>query len=454
VNYTTSTNNGGTPVVSYTAVFVPPNYGQIYTQTINTSSSGTFVFSNINTNNSFNVNLYSTNLAGVSPTATYHYLGPGIPSAPFINSATIGSNNSIAVVSYQAPFGASNITGYTAISTPGCYVGYNSTAGSGSITICGIQTTGINTNYTFKVYATNPSGPGPYSLSSNSILAKTCYPVNYLIVAGGGGGGQNGAGGGGAGGAVSGSIIVNSGTTYPITIGPGAVRVPCSSAGYLGGNGFNGSNSTGFGLTAVGGGGGGTDACFSQGGPGIIFQRPGLAGGSGGGAAGRFNGYSAGANAGGAGTPGQGYPGGSVCGGGINTGGGGAGGPGFNTGKGCGGTGTFTTLISTTAAILMGIGQYVTATNLVWFAGGGGACSTSTGGYGGGGGGINPGAPYTGGGGGGAGYNPATSGGSGVAIISVPSALFRGTYTGTATLVTTYGSSTVIVFKAGGSFIS
>ena len=92
---------------------------------------------------------------------------------------------------------------------------------------------------------------------------------------------------------------------------------------------------------------------------------------------------------------------------------------------------------------------------MVWFAGGGGgACSTSTGGWGGGGGGINPGAPYTGGGGGGAGFNPSSSGGSGIVLISVPTASWAGTYTGVNTVMTTVGTSTVIVFKSCGTFTS
>jgi hypothetical protein len=44
------------------------------------------------------------------------------------------------------------------------------------------------------------------------------------------------------------------------------------------------------------------------------------------------------------------------------------------------------------------------------------------------------------------------AGGSGVVIVSVPTAKWTGTYTGTATVSTTVGSNTVIIFKSTGTF--
>jgi len=87
--------------------------------------------------------------------------------------------------------------------------------------------------------------------------------IDFIIVAGGGGGGRDIGGGGGAGGYLSSYIIsgsqssplskVNvSAQTYTITIGGGGV----GSVGTA--DGTNGSNTTAFGLTASGGGRGGT----------------------------------------------------------------------------------------------------------------------------------------------------------------------------------------------------
>jgi len=84
--------------------------------------------------------------------------------------------------------------------------------------------------------------------SSDTLVVSNTTTINYLIVAGGGGGGHNIAppafSGGGAGGVIQGSMVTLSGS-FPITIGNG------------GSPGVNGQNSTGLGLTAIGGGAGG-----------------------------------------------------------------------------------------------------------------------------------------------------------------------------------------------------
>jgi hypothetical protein len=58
----------------------------------------------------------------------------------------------------------------------------------------------------------------------------------------------------------------------------------------------------------------------------------------------------------------------------------------------------------------------------------------------------------TGSGGGGQGYNgPAGNGGSGVVIISIPTAEYSGTTSGSPT-VTTSGSNTIMQFNGNGSY--
>ena len=184
------------------------------------------------------------------------------------------------------------------------------------------------------------------------------YLSSYLIIAGGGGGGVGYGAGGGAGGVLSGSILLNTGNSYTVVVGGG------------GNPGVNGSNSSAFNLTAIGGGGGNN----------------GQAGGSGGG--------SGGAGAG-AGTTGQGYAGGPSAGGTSGQtyggGGGGAGGLGsgaiYNTRGGDGGEGIASSITGTSvyyaggyAGCLQGIG------------GTGGSGGNGRGSYGGGGDSYNPGA--------------------------------------------------------------
>jgi hypothetical protein len=107
----------------------------------------------------------------------------------------------------------------------------------------------------------------------------------YLIVAGGGAGGTysfSSAGGGGAGGLLTGTFFANVSTSYSIVVGSGG------TAGYF--TGTSGTNSSAFGVTAIGGGFGGYGPSYGVG-----------SGGSGGGGA--VSGQA------GSGTAGQGFAG-------------------------------------------------------------------------------------------------------------------------------------------------
>jgi hypothetical protein len=169
------------------------------------------------------------------------------------------------------------------------------------------------------------------SLASSSELNA----VDYLIIAGGGGGGRGnsstfGVGGGGAGGyrttlgtsggnSAAESKVTVTAQTYGITIGAAGSRATSN-----GGPGFNGGNSSAFGITSIGGGGG---AGLSQ---------NGKNGGSGGG-----SGNSASA---GQGTEGQGFNGGVGASGNTGASGGGAGGPGNVGSNALGGAGLSSTI--------------------------------------------------------------------------------------------------------------
>ena len=123
----------------------------------------------------------------------------------------------------------------------------------------------------------------------------TQYSVEYMLIAGGGGGG--GVGGGGAGGYLTGTYTVTPATLYSIVVGAGAAQITSTGGTTPAGN--NGSNSTAFGLTAIGGGGGGGWSTSTD-------NQNGVSGGSGGGGGQNAVGAN---NAGGAGTSGQGFTG-------------------------------------------------------------------------------------------------------------------------------------------------
>ncbi len=246
--------------------------------------------------------------------------------------------------------------------------------------------------------------------------ARSTRALALVVAGGGGGGGGLQGGGGGAGGFLETTTSLVSGAIYPITVGVGGV----GSGGYAyrATAPSNGLNSSAFGMTAIGGGYGGSEYVT----PNEHF--PAAAGGSGGGAT--WGGNSA--NYGGKnGTTGQGNKGGDnlsqCC---IGAGGGGAGAAGANT--------------STTAGGVGGAGKLSLITGTFLAGGGGGAFRDSDaggiGGNGGGGasatsrtaathktGGAQAGGAATGGGGGGSLRNTSNTdgfganGGSGVVAI-------------------------------------
>lgn len=260
--------------------------------------------------------------------------------------------------------------------------------------------------------------------------------ISYLVVAGGGQGGTYNSGGcngggGGAGGLQSGTATLTPSSVYTITVGAGGSGGTSSSV--------SGNNSvlSGSGITTVtstgGGGGGGRYPGDSNG----------KSGGSGGGAG------SDSRASGGAGTSGQGNNGGTAA---TNAGGGGGGANavGSNAGSGAGGAGG------------SGTASSITGSSVTYAGGGGGGSYPSNGGAGGSGGGGKgtdgtaqnqvAGTANTGGGGGGnIDASAGAQGGSGVVILSVPTAQYSGTSTGSPT-VTTSGSNTILKYTSSGTY--
>jgi hypothetical protein len=281
------------------------------------------------------------------------------------------------------------------------------TATGGTITTCG----------DYKIHAF--TGPGTFCVSAvgNGAGSNT---VQTLIVAGGGGGGKDRGSGGGAGGLIltpSGGISVSV-TAYPISIGGGG---PGGTSPFCG---TQGTPTTGFSLTSVGGGkgsrgggaapiatttggpggsgGGGSIGCsapsIGPGGPGTQPTQPGNSGAYGFG------------NNGGAANPS--YPTGTG-----NTGGGGGanavGGTASSTTSGAGGAGKdVTSIFGASPKAFYG------PTNGIYAGGGGGGMSSgspgpNTGGLGGSGGGGPGGASPANGPGPGVGENGVTNTGGG-----------------------------------------
>jgi hypothetical protein len=283
-------------------------------------------------------------------------------------------------------------------------------------------------------------------------LDSTSYSIDFLVVAGGGsGGGGNVGAGGGAGGYRTSTQTATIGNTITVTVGDGGASATTTT-----GNNGSDSSISGTGLTTItstGGGGGGSS----------ISSGAGKNGGSGGGS-GATN--IAGSGIGLGNTPstspsqgnngGLGWDGTIACT--LSGGGGGAGAVGGNSSQTCspptagnGGNGTASSITGSSVTRAGGGGGQINQSPYTGGSGGtggGGAGGTHTPATNG-----TAGTANTGGGGGGASGSPYTSGagGKGVVILSVPTANYSGTSTGSPT-VTTSGSNTILTFNGSGSY--
>lgn len=284
------------------------------------------------------------------------------------------------------------------------------TSGAASTTLT-VSSAYITTGTTYYWRVRYKASDGTWSeySSASSFTTAAAFTVaySYLLVGGGGGAATSSvqAGGGGAGEVESGSGNLIMGTTYTITVGGG------------GGGNTAGSNSTvtGSGFTTItgSGGGGGSGATGGTSGNGFGPGASGIWGGQGGGgasAAGSSSYYgSRGGSDGGAGLAN------SITGSSVTYGGGGGGNyysfnGDYSSQAGFGGSG----------------------------GGGNGANSNGTG---------SNGSANTGGGAGGR----SASGGSGIVILSVPTAKYTGNVTGTYTTGTN-GSNTWIRWTGSGTY--
>ena len=257
----------------------------------------------------------------------------------------------------------------------------------------------------------------PHSASGNltSYQFETKYPlsIDVLVVGGGGGGGALLGSGGGAGGLLYETNKSISSGTYTISVGKGGIGSPS----WLD-RGMNGYNSSAFGITSYGGGGGAGQSWvyYLTNTASGTLQTTSANQGSGAGGT-RYK------TLGNAGTAGQGNNGGEAIYQLSGAGGGGAGGVGRNSSTTSGGSG--------------GVGIYnsITGTSVGYAGGGAGSGQTGTTIFGGlateGGGNSGPingaggylkgldGTPNTGGGGGGGDMGGGGNGGSGIVIIRI-----------------------------------
>jgi hypothetical protein len=367
----------------------------------------------------------SVQTSGFTATAGYGY-PCNTTSAAF--TVTLPASPSVGdyvqIVDYAGTFATNNITlGANSNKINGVVANKNLTTNREAVTLVYVDSTQGWVSTSASNYGTVSLDPAPYS-------------VDFLVVAGGGGGGGGIAGGGGAGGYRTSTQLVSAGTVITVTVGDGG------TGGVGNANGTSGSTSSisGSGLTTITSAGGG----YGGG-----YPNAGASGGSGGGSA--WTGGTGGAGNTPSTSPSQGNNGGTGGTGGNRGGGGG------------GGASAVGTANSGAGGVAGGIGTQSSITGTaVYYAGGGGGGSDSgsvgAGGLGGGGNGAVNGGTGTagttntgGGGGGGAAGGNGGAGGKGVVILSVPTASYSGTSTGSPT-ITTSGSNTILQFNGSGTY--
>lgn len=360
-----------------------------------------------------------------------------VAPATLSTSAIVGLSEFAARADHQHIFPTASEVGALAATAT---AGGDLTGNYPSPTLAAITTAQSNVGSSTVVPVISIDSSGRITQLTSAAINPISINVNYLVVAGGGGGGRESfstgmGGGGGAGGFLTGSLNVNLGILYPVTIGAGGAVYGPGPAGAVGGT---GANSIFASINALGGGGGGG---------GTVNPANGANGGSGGGACSNLGGSTFGF-----GTVGQGFNGGTAGGTGSSGGGGGGGASavGGNRAGGAGGAGG------------AGAASSITGSS-VTYAGGGGGSGTGLGGLGGAGGGGGgaiynstnavSGAINTGGGGGGAtnaGSTVGTTGGSGIIVISYSTTKALASATGSFTQ-TTSGGNYIFTFTGSGT---
>jgi len=329
--------------------------------------------------------------------------------------ASANAGDTIVLVDYAGTFASNNITlGANGLNINGATDNKLLTTNREGVTVTYVDatqgwvaTSGVNSG-------TQAIDPPPYS-------------VDFLVVAGGGGSGAakagSGSGAGGAGGYRTSTQSVSVGVAITVTVGDGGAGGTGTSAANSGATGSD-SSISGSGLTTItsAGGGGGGHAAGANG----------SSGGSGGGGGGDtgFTGSVGGAGNTPSTSPSQGNDGGDTTNGsGYGSGGGGssAAAPNGGANPSAGGVGTANSITGSS----------------VTYAAGGNAGNGNPGAAGG---------ANTGNGGHGSAQAYAgAAGGKGVVILSIPTANYSGTITGTPTEATS-GSNKILTFTGSGSY--
>ena len=152
VAFTAPTSNGNATITKYTATSSP---GGI-TGTLSQSDSGTINVTGLSAGTSYTFTVTATNTTGLASVASNPSGSVTTMGVPVIGAAIV-TGATTATVAFTAPTlnGGSEITKYTATSSPAGGSGTLEQAGDGTIPVSGLT---AGTSYTFTVTATNAAG--------------------------------------------------------------------------------------------------------------------------------------------------------------------------------------------------------------------------------------------------------------------------------------------------------
>jgi len=171
IAFTAPASNGGSAITGYTATLTPG--GATFS-----GASSPIVVTGLTNGTAYTATVHATNAIGNSAESTASgaftpAVGPSVPGAPNIGTATGG--NASATVTWTAPGsnGGSAITGYRV--TP--YIGATAQTPTTVGVVLTANITGLTngTAYTFKVAAINAVGTGADSAASNSVTPAGAF---------------------------------------------------------------------------------------------------------------------------------------------------------------------------------------------------------------------------------------------------------------------------------------
>lgn len=175
VTWTPPTDDGGSPLTSYTVV-ATTNGQTTSVDAPNSSRSATVA--GLQNGDAYTISVYASNTVGAGDAAHWPTpVVPGAPGAPTAVNAT--ADDGRATVSWTPPSsnGGSAITGYTVTSAPD---GITKSV-DGSTTTATLTGLTDGTGYTFTVTATNATGTGPSSAPSNAVTPRDTTPPTVRI---------------------------------------------------------------------------------------------------------------------------------------------------------------------------------------------------------------------------------------------------------------------------------